>query len=449
MIIFRKTIKIFITIIFLITALILGSCKQIPKDVKDIPNPVLDTVIADNAIMVGENNDDFPIVAWTPTRWKQFSEQRFKDIKDAGFNMIIGEEECYGGIEMELKALDYAEKYGMKMFINNPLIRQIKVTETDKIKPMMDLYIQKPAFIGLLFADEPNKENILKFAEFNKEVQKIYPDKISYVNLLPDYATISLLGTNTWEDYLDAYLNNFNPKYISYDYYPIMMENDYMAYGFCKSMSIIAKKAHEKKIPLWTHVQVQPASRDARDFTETDLRWETYMNLAFGVKAIEYWGYATGTEHAELKQALTDRKGNKTVMYTAAQKINKEISAMGKLLLTLNFKGVMIHNQTGQVSDYELESYLPIKDFTGGDYLIGCLEDSKGNQKLMVVNLGIKTASTVNITFLKNKVEYYHVWEAGVRKAFWLPEDNTIKMELAPGEGRLIELGAVKGVTSK
>lgn len=411
-----------------------------------VPQMASNDTIMDSAIMFGAGNDEFPIGLWCPSSYKHFNEAVYKDIAAANYNFVIGLDEIYGGQKMMLDALDYAEKYNIKMWLNDPFLRKLTDKDAGKILESIKPYLAKKAFLGVIFQDEPGLAAMETLVPFDKEFKRVAPATMPLINLLPDYAALSQMGTTSWENYLDSYIKLFSPKYIMYDSYPLTFESDNMGYGLIKSMSIINKKAQAKNIPLWTNIQSIPLSLDARDLTATDLKWSMYMNLALGSKSITYWPYAVSFEQGDdVKPAIIDIKGKKTPLYDEATKLNKEVKNMGQILLRMQFKGVMINSNKNPIQDYELDSFAPIKSFSGGEFMIGCFDTSSGSKKLMVTNMGIKEAVNANITFLRDNVAYYYIWRDGVRIEKFMPTDNTLNIPLRAGEGVLIELGPAKG----
>lgn len=412
-----------------------------------VKDPVLDNVIADNALRFGAANDEFPIGLWCPTNYNYFSETAYSDIADANYNYVVGLDECYGGKSMMAKALDYADKYNLKMWVNDPFIRSITAAQKNTILQNIVPYKNKNAYLGNIFRDEPDGTQMDAMFDLDQEMKRVAPNAVPYFNLLPDYATPTQLGFSTWPEYLDHYINTYDPKYISYDYYPLTFSSDpNMSYDFSNSLSIISGKAKLAKIPLWTSIQTQRSSTQSA-FTAGEIKYQTYMNLAFGAKSLTYWSYAVGIEHLTTDSAIIANDGTKSYLYDIVKTVNSNVKAMGKVLLTLDTKGVMIHNPGHSAQSYELASYAPISSLSGDSYLVSCLENSKGNKKIMVVNFSPSSSSNASITFNGNSVGYYQLWRNGVGTSHIMGSDNKIDLNLDPGEGVLIELGLNTGVS--
>lgn len=461
----KKSFKIVISSILSIAMLVLSftlqwninsSVQATETEVSDegVPDPAIAPDITDTAMKFGADEDEFPIGLWTPNNSDYFSENVYKDIAAANFNYVIGSDEIYGnsqmtGAQMIDTALDYAEKYHIKMWLNEPLIRQLGANETSRIDSIISAYKNKKAFMGVILRDEPDVSVMESMVPFDRELKKVAPDTHPLINLLSDAATPSQLGVPTWEEYIDRYIRMYEPKYLMYDFYPLLFESANIGYGLCKSMSTIIQKANDKKIPLWSNIQSVPGSIDAPDLTATDLKWQTYMNLALGAKGIVYWYYSNSRDTAQgagLKPAIIDFDGNKTALYDTAVTLNQEVKDIGKILLKLDYKGVMIHNDAISKQSYELGQFNPISSLSGGGYTVGCFEDSQGSKKIMVVNLDRTANSIANIAMNSNSVEYYHLWRDGIRTGHWTASNNVISLNLEPGEGVFLELGPAKTI---
>ena len=62
-------------------------------------------------------------------------------------------------------------------------------------------------------------------------VRTFAPGKLAYINLFPDYATLgapdlSQLGAATYTEYLEQYVAQVHPQFISYDNYRIQYSLD-------------------------------------------------------------------------------------------------------------------------------------------------------------------------------------------------------------------------------
>lgn len=398
-----------------------------------------------NPLRFGINNDEFPIIASCPADWNYFNESNYSDIADANFNGILGLDEIYGGMAMIKSSLDYAHTYGLKMWVNDPVFRQMNDVTKSAIPNYVSPYNDKPAFIGNIFFDEPDKTLMDQSKTSAREYEKITANKVPWYNLLPNYAETTALGFTNWTEYLDYYLRNFKPRYISYDHYPLQHETDtdFMVSNFINGITTISDKARQYKVPLWSYIQ-STSFNGGRDLTATDLKWQMYLNLAFGVKAISYWSYATGYEYDQTYHSLIAADGTKTPLYYSAKDLNAEIKTFGNSLLDLDYKGTMVNARAvakNQISAQLLTSFGPVQSISGGDYIVGCLEDPDGYKKLMVVNWSIQNTSNVSIQLQQGSLNSYDFWRNGIKTNMAVSTDDKITFTLAAGEGVYIDLG--------
>ena len=59
----------------------------------------------------------------------------------------------------------------------------------------------------------------------SKTYKSIAPDKIAYVNLLPNYAPLSACQTENYEEYVEKFAEYIDEDYISVDIYPLSIDD--------------------------------------------------------------------------------------------------------------------------------------------------------------------------------------------------------------------------------
>ena len=82
------------------------------------------------------------------------------------------------------------------------------------------------AIMGYFVTDEPGAGDFPALAKAVAAVKKYAPGKLAYINLFPDYATLgakdnSQLGTSTYTEYLERFVSEVHPQFISYDNYMV------------------------------------------------------------------------------------------------------------------------------------------------------------------------------------------------------------------------------------
>ncbi len=121
-------------------------------------------------------------------------------------------------------------------------------------------------------------------------LRQIDPARVAYVNLLPDYVGAEALGTDTYAEYVDAYMAEVRPSLLSVDYYPFTDGADRDT--FFADLWLIRDRALAAGVPWLLIVQAMPHG-PYRDPTAGELSWQVFNGLAFGARAISYFTYWT------------------------------------------------------------------------------------------------------------------------------------------------------------
>ena len=84
-----------------------------------------------------------------------------------------------------------------------------------------------PAVIGYSVRDEPPASMFARLAEVKRWGSKLDPKGLYFVNLFPNYANTGQLGTDTYEQYVEQYIQVFHPQVICFDHYPLAGKTGY------------------------------------------------------------------------------------------------------------------------------------------------------------------------------------------------------------------------------
>lgn len=110
--------------------------------------------------------------------------------------------------------------------------REMSDEEIDQtVKQMVEAAGNSPAVLGYFIMDEPGAPAFPALAKAVAAVKKYAPGKLAYINLFPSYATVgapdkSQLGTATYTEYLERFVNEVQPQIISYDNYMVQYSDD-------------------------------------------------------------------------------------------------------------------------------------------------------------------------------------------------------------------------------
>ena len=129
-----------------------------------------------------------------------------------------------------------------------------------------------PAVMGYFLADEPVVAGFSRAGQGGGRGEKVSPGKLAYINLFPDYATpgakdLSQLGTANYTDYLEQFVTQVKPQFLSYDNYQIEYSRDQrnpsVAASYYNNLLTVRRVAIEHNLPFWNIVssnQLIPAA---------------------------------------------------------------------------------------------------------------------------------------------------------------------------------------------
>jgi hypothetical protein len=228
------------------------------------------------------------------------------------------------------------------------------------------------------------------------------------INLYPNYATLwtldqvrSQLGTKTYREYLDKFVEIVRPDMISYDNYMIQFSMDQeeksRAVQYYTNLMDVRDVSLRSNIPWWNVA----SGNQIRFFTTipsmSNLLLQAYTSLAAGAGGVRWFTYWQGGYN----YAAINANEQKTFTWHYLREVNRQMSILGPIIQTLKSTGVYF---TDPVPDASLP-LLPGKHVVSVEcrqpLMIGEFESAKGNHYVMAVNLSLeKSAAFV----LKTKI---------------------------------------------
>ena len=409
--------------------------------------------IADSVMVL--NDGEMPVGTWAPVGdVEHISDETYQDIRAAGYNFAIGEVE--GTDDQKLQSLQYAAAHDISLWlVDGNILALNRISTTEDLKSVEQMkevlsgidapYMHEENFLGHLAIDEPNKLQIDAIKNFTQAYEEVFEGQyVTYTNLFPDYASPSQLGFRDWNDYI-AYYAESGPAMMSYDYYPYSYVGNENVYGLIKSMANAQAVCQPLGVPVWATTQTVEFPKNEMVMTEAKALQQNYINLAMGAKGITGWLYGIPSHH-EWDKAMVNRKGEKTYIYELVKKANLEIQELAKVMLTLDYQGVILmESQFQKLPDYATPAadYLATEGslltaIEGDGFMVSILKNSYGDVKYFVVNTSLTETVTAKLTF-RDEVTAVHLWEEGVRNGYRAEESKLVKLELAAGTGVLLE----------
>ena len=379
--------------------------------------------------------------------------------------------------EAALKALDYAEKYGIKYYVRDWSFYGLSRDFADELNTFEKMekvisnmfstenkYINHPAYAGNFGFDEPTYDELDGIAWmcqlYNKYIEKNSTNggEIT-INLNPIHVTFTT--GQTYAEYIDRYIEIIAPYtgYISYDCYPFMSNGteNYIKDLYYRNMELVATKAKEADIEFRGFVQSCGDFTGMRQLNNiNDLRWEIYSCLAFGMRQIAYYQYSSGVDETDATDSdgycLYNYKNDSyTWLYDAAKIVNNEVLNFEDAYDAYAWDGCMylmpnemIDNQvlSNLVDNVESTDRMSFVSATN-DVFAGIFkakdEDFSAQDAFIVVNATDPSQNLDNTVKLQfNNATKLLMYRKGEEVVVDLAEDGTYILYLEPGEGRFI-----------
>ncbi|MBP5311808.1 MAG: hypothetical protein J6112_03120 [Clostridia bacterium] len=265
------------------------------------------------------------------------TEQHVKDLADCGIDFVC----C---AEYDKATLDLFEKYGVGAITvgivpgwwggdgeNTGTLR--KVNSPEKYLAAAAKFKDHPAVWGIDIGDEPSALDFPYYGEVYGMVNSLFPKQFPYLNLYPNYASVSRntedettcqLGTKTYDEHILRYCENVPADYLSYDFY-VYCTTVRKAY---ENLISVADACRRSGRSIWIVLQVNSHVPE-KWISENMLRFQAFSAMAFGVEVITWACYTAGWWYNQ----VLDEKGEKTAQYEKLKKINKEIKTLAPLYM--------------------------------------------------------------------------------------------------------------------
>ncbi len=366
-----------------------------------------------------------PILAWYSIPAAATSAERYREMRDAGITYSLS---FLPNLNEVKKALDAAEQAGVKLLVSCP---ELEDDPERTVKQLMD----HPAVAGYHLKDEPAIQLYPELAEWSRKIKSVDNKHFCYVNLFPNLANEKQLGTESYEKYVQEYLDQIPVQFVSFDYYPVF--KNHISESWYKNLELISKKSDEAGKPFWAFVLTTNYDNDhVTPQTLAAMRLQAFSNLAYGAQGIQYFTYwaatSVNTPPAEDQRgAPITVTGKRSIVYDRVKQISQEIQNLSNVFLGANVVCVR-HTGLDRIPDgtirlTSLPEAIKVFDTHGAPALVSVLK--KGEKSFFVV---------VNKDF-QNNMKYTVYGDENLKRVL---KDGTIvpasayepSMELDPGD---------------
>ena len=263
---------------------------------------------------------EIPIVAYYGMPLEYSNVNRFKEFKEAGFDVSI----CFyndTSVDTLLRILDDAKQCNIRLLISSGWVSVQPHVGIPRLK-------NHPALFGYFLQDEPWFKDIPETRRRYQAMAKYDVKKPTYVNLLPDYGdgTPKEIDMPPYKQYLQE-ASTIGVPFISFDFYPIRYFGIRDSWYSC--LEDIRQESLRTKKPFWAFALCTPHC-DYPQPTIEMLRLQIYSDLVYGAQAIEYFTYWTPkvTKEWNFHNGPISADGQRTQTYSLVKRMNQELRGL-------------------------------------------------------------------------------------------------------------------------
>lgn len=380
-------------------------------------------------------------IFWPPTK-EYINDAQYKLMADAGITYVMGSGDALGAKETQEKMLALCDKYGMMMTVGDDRLgNNLLNMSADEIKAVVDEYQNVPGVGGYYMLDEPFNPNV--FIEAYRTLKSVEPDKYMHLNFLPSGSYPNM----------DTYISQMNDwcrlcastgyplDYLMYDRYPYGVAAGSMdRYGFLANMDACHDVGLANGVKTGAYIQSVCIPGGFRRPTDSEIRYEIYMYLAYGYKQISYFTWFTPVDRSEpFTDGIISSTGVPNAHYAAVSKINHEVLALGKVLIGCDALEIYLNGETwGQQS---IPEDFPLQPDDSKNYTVSLLKDREtGRNYLMVVNNDFSKEQSVSLSLHSSITSLARVSKTDGSLSAVALSGGKLKLTLPAGDGELFAL---------
>ena len=410
---------------------------------------------------------------WAPY---EISEDSFKQYKDVGFTSLAminhslektSENQFYLGSERTMKALEICRKVGLTATINyndwiGPAIEGENYFSGTPFS-QHDVYgAYKDIITGVHIVDEPYVKHIEQYTKPSmiEDFKKVYPNADYVINLI-NIGALESRGFNSYEEMIQIFdekvLSKFDKPYLSVDVYPFRRkDNDggINARTIAQNYEYIANATKKYGTKPAYILQSSTGNEFQNNLSESDLRWEVNIAMAFGTDTMQFYCYANPKSGNEFLYNYCILKSDNTPspIYYSLQKVLKEAQSYASVILAYDWQqtiGATGNTETTyRISNMEYDDKFNLKKFENAkhyvsvksthDLLISRFENSNYGEAYMFVNFadrGGDSTSDIKFRDCKAVAIYGGAGFSGTPKVVNLDASGNLELKLKYGEG--------------
>jgi len=383
----------------------------------------------------------FAVFPWNPQRGWGGTEQHEQGLESiAACNFTIG-----GFIQTE--DLPACEATGMSALYYDPVFchraqpawNSLSQAEIDEvIRGWMANGGDSPSVYGFYIYDEPGATAFPGLARAVDAVRRLAPNKLAYINLFPNYATMggedSQLQTETYEEHLERFVQEVRPQVLSWDNYMPQYSDDgrdvaqmTLYYTNLVQMRAVAQR---HGLPYWQTVSPSRIFPRSAVPTPANLAFQAWTSLAAGCSSVAWYCYY---DHGMRFSPVDDQERRNLTWYWLAE-VNRQLALVGPLLKAMRSTG--LYFITTNLTEPVPAPPEPLASAVSAEQplMLGTFKDADGACCCVVVNLDLDRTAKVTLAFPRP------VQELSLTGAGWMERDENEPLCLAPGQGGVLRV---------
>jgi hypothetical protein len=380
--------------------------------------------------------DVFPIMPWELQREKQGLLDEpghgIDSLRACGFDTVAF---------VRPDQVASVEAAGMRAIVGRPgdlHVQWRKLSDraiVDRVQSLVDASGESEALIGYFLADEPGAVEFPALAKAVAAVKRLAPGRLAYVNLYPNHATASQLGTKTYAEYLERYVTVVRPQFISYDNYGVAYSMDLSDRArvarYFSNLLQVRRVALEHGLPFWNVVSSNQIRPHTTVPSPASLLLQAYTTLAAGAHGLTWFSYYAGG----YAYAPIDAAGNRTATWSYLRMVNEQVQALAPILRRLRSTGVYFTSPPPANGAPRLPGKLVTSIESPAAVMVGELAGGNGETYALVVNLSLKRSTRVVV-----QAEAQRIRRVSPVDGSFAPVGRDGSLWLAAGQGTLLEL---------
>ena len=394
--------------------------------------PCFFSLQAGSAEARGFVQDRFVIGLWVSPATQEKLDARYEEIAEANFTLVVGQSGTNA-----IEHLGRCKRFGLQTLI--------------EASGPAEKFPDGPACWGYLLMDEPGAAAFPELAKRAEEIRSKRPGRFGYVNLFPNYASLSVLGTASYDEHVAKFIREVKPEVLSMDHYPLMRPESETREAYRANLECFRKHSLEAGIPFWNYFYSMPFN-DRIDPTEAQIRWQIFTSVAYGAKGVLYFCYwtpgkgAAGAGEFPKGGAIITAEGLKTRHYDEARRINGELKQLGPTLMKLTSTGVYFAKTETNASALAGSPIRKLERVAGdpvGEFIIGAFRHADGRRAVLIVNHNHSYTAWPTVEFDADPKDVFEVSKATgkiVPAVDDSPELKGFQLSFGAGDGRLFIL---------